>query len=97
MHRHFVENCTEVCPLKINIHGMLHYNRTLAVKKHDTQFVENTSWKVWKLAMTHRSMIDIAGVGIKNQIVNSIFKNSWGKRRDDLHFHKTFKQLWNER
>jgi len=90
-------NCTEVCPLKINIHGMLHYNRTLAVKKHDTEFSENTAWKIWKLAMTHRSMMDIAGAGIKTKIVNSVFKDSWGKRRDELVFHKSFKQLWKER
>jgi L-lactate dehydrogenase complex protein LldF len=87
-------NCTEVCPLKINIHGMLHYNRTLAVKRHDTQFVENASWKMWKLAMNHRGMVDLAGAGIKNQIVNSIFKDSWGKRRDGLVFQKSFKDLW---
>lgn len=90
-------NCTEVCPLKINLHGMLHYNRTLAVKKHDTDFSENTAWKMWKLAMTHRSMMDIAGAGIKTRVVNSVFKDSWGKRRDGLEFHKSFKQLWKER
>lgn len=90
-------NCTEVCPLKINLHVMLHYNRTLAVKKHDTEFSENTAWKMWKLAMTHRGMMDIAGAGIKTKVVNSVFKDSWGKRRDGLEFHKSFKQLWKER
>jgi L-lactate dehydrogenase complex protein LldF len=87
-------NCTEVCPLKINIHGMLHYNRTLAVKKHTTDFSENTAWKMWKLAMTHRTMMDVAGAGIKTRVVNSIFKDSWGKRRENLHFQSSFKQLW---
>jgi L-lactate dehydrogenase complex protein LldF len=90
-------NCTEVCPLKINIHGMLHYNRTLAVKLHDTEFTENTAWKMWKLAMTHRSMMDVAGAGIKTKVVNSIFKNSWGKRRDELSFHTSFKKMFAER
>jgi L-lactate dehydrogenase complex protein LldF len=89
-------NCTEVCPLKINIHGMLHYNRTLAVKLNDTDFSENTAWKMWKLAMTHRSMMDMAGANIKTKVVNSVFKDSWGKRRDGLEFHKSFKQLWKE-
>lgn len=90
-------NCTEVCPLKINIHGMLHYNRTLAVKKHDTEFSENTAWKMWKLAMTNRGMMDIAGAGMKTKIVNILFKNSWGKRRDGLEFHKSFKDMWKEK
>jgi L-lactate dehydrogenase complex protein LldF len=90
-------NCTEVCPLKINIHGMLHYNRTLAVKESETTFTENTAWKMWKLAMTHRGMVDLTGAGLKSKVVNSIFKDSWGKRRDGLSFHKSFKQLWKER
>jgi L-lactate dehydrogenase complex protein LldF len=90
-------NCTEVCPLKINLHGMLHYNRTLAVKSYDTDFSENTAWKMWKLAMTHRSMMDMAGASIKTKVVNSVFKDSWGKRRDGLEFHKSFKQQWKER
>lgn len=90
-------NCTEVCPLKINLHNMLHYNRTLKVKKYDTDFSENTAWKLWKLAMTHRSMVDMAGASMKTKVVNSLFKDSWGKRRDGLVFHKSFKQLWKER
>ena len=90
-------NCTEVCPLKINIHGMLHYNRTLAVKKHETDFSENTAWKMWKLAMTNRSMVDLAGAGMKTKIVSILFKNSWGKRRDSLSFHKSFRDMWKEK
>ena len=90
-------NCTEVCPLKINIHGMLHYNRTLAVKKHDTDFSENTAWKMWKLAMVNRSMVDLAGAGMKTKIVSILFKNSWGKRRDGLEFHKSFRDMWKEK
>lgn len=90
-------NCTEVCPLKINLHNMLHYNRTLAVKKHDTDFSENTAWKMWKLAMTHRGMMDVAGANLKTKVVNSLFKDSWGKRRDGLTFQKSFKQMWKER
>ena len=90
-------NCTEVCPLKINIHGMLHYNRTLAVKKHDTDFSENTAWKMWKLAMTNRSMVDLAGAGMKTKIVSILFKNSWGKRRDGLEFHKSFRDMWKDK
>jgi L-lactate dehydrogenase complex protein LldF len=90
-------NCTEVCPLKINIHGMLHYNRTLAVQQHDTDFTENTAWKMWRLAMTHRKMMDMAGSGIKTKVVNTIFKDSWGKRRDGLSFKKSFKEMWKDR
>ncbi len=87
-------NCTEVCPLKINIHGMLHYNRTLAVGNNNTDFVENTSWKVWRIAMKKRGMMDVVGSGVKTAMVNKIFQQSWGKRRDDLQFQKSFKEQW---
>ena len=76
---------------------MLHYNRTLAVKKHDTDFSENTAWKMWKLAMTNRSMVDLAGAGMKTKIVSILFKNSWGKRRDGLEFHKSFRDMWKDK
>jgi hypothetical protein len=41
-------------------------------------------------------MMDMAGANIKTKVVNSVFKDSWGKRRDGLEFHKSFKQLWKE-
>ena len=90
-------NCTEVCPVKINIHHMLHYNRTLAVKKHVTDITESTAWKMWKLAMTHRGIMDAAGASMKTKVVNSVFKDSWGKRREELVFQKSFKQRWKEK
>lgn len=91
-------NCTEVCPLKINIHGMLLENRHLAVKEKLNDFSENFSWKLWKRAMLSRTMMNSAGSGIKNQVVNSIFKDSWGLHRGKLSFaRKSFNQLWKER
>ena len=89
-------NCTEVCPVKINIHGMLHYNRTLAVSKHLNDATENFVWKIWKQAMLHRGLMDMGTTGIKSTIVNKVFKNTWGKRRDELEFKKSFKELWKE-
>jgi L-lactate dehydrogenase complex protein LldF len=90
-------NCTEACPVKINIHGMLHYNRTLAQDAGFTDNTEDLAWTLWRQAMLHRGIMDLAGAGIKNKIVNRIFKNTWGKRRDELIFQKSFKQMWKER
>ncbi len=90
-------NCTEACPVKINIHGMLHYNRTLAAKDDLNDNTEDFAWKMWKQAMLHRGLIDIAGAGLKTSIVNLLFKSSWGKRRDELTFQKSFKDLWKEK
>ncbi len=89
-------NCTEVCPVKINIHGMLHYNRTLAVAEGMNDASEGLLWKTWKQAMLHRPMIDFAGSTLKNIVLNTALKGSWGKHRDDLKFKKSFRDKWKE-
>lgn len=91
-------NCTEVCPLKINIHEMLLENRNLATKKGLNDRSESLSWRVWKMAMLNKSLVNVASAGMKNTVVNKLFKNSWGKHRGELHFaKKSFQQLWKER
>ncbi|MEZ5046919.1 MAG: LutB/LldF family L-lactate oxidation iron-sulfur protein [Chitinophagaceae bacterium] len=89
-------NCTEVCPLKINIHGMLHHNRTLAVDKGVAPLSEKTAWKMWKMAMNNRKLVDISHANLKTKVVHTLFKNSWNKRRDQLVFKKSFHQWWAE-
>jgi len=91
-------NCTEVCPLKINIHEMLLENRHIAAEEeHLNEFKENTAWKAWKLAMLNRKLMNMAGAGIKNKVVNSLFKNSWALHRSNLDFpQRTFNDLWKE-
>jgi len=91
-------NCTEVCPLKINIHEMLLENRAIATDENLNGFSEKTAWKAWKLAMLHPSLINIAGGSMKDKVVNKLFKDSWAKHRAGLHFaEKPFSKLWKER
>lgn len=91
-------NCTEVCPLKINIHEMLLENRHIAVDEGLNTFSENGGWKLWKLAMLSRTMMNSAGAGMKNKVVNKLFANSWGSGRGNVDFApKSFNQLWKER
>ncbi|MBA3827957.1 MAG: iron-sulfur cluster-binding protein [Taibaiella sp.] len=92
-------NCTEVCPLKINIHEMLLENRHIAAnEEHLNGFQENMGWKLWKVAMLRRGLMNSANGNMKDKVVNALFKNSWGKERTALHFpKKSFNQLWKER
>ncbi|MBS1690446.1 MAG: lactate utilization protein, partial [Bacteroidetes bacterium] len=92
-------NCTEVCPLKINIHEMLLENRHIAAEEeHLNDFKENTGWKAWKIAMLNRKLMNVANAGIKNKVVNTLFKNSWALERNNLNFPaKTFNDFWKER
>jgi len=91
-------NCTEVCPVKINIHGMLLENRNIAVEEKLNGFTENTTWRLWRNAMLSRNMLNIAGAGIKSNVVNKLFKDSWGKHRGPIHFaDRSFNKMWKDR
>lgn len=91
-------NCTEVCPLKINIHNMLLSNRQIAVRKKLNGASESMAWKIWQRGMLSPRLLQIAGSGIKNQVFHTAFKTSWAKHREELHFPKhTFRELFAKR
>ncbi len=91
-------NCTEVCPLKINIHGMLLENRAIMVDMRLNDNMENFSWALWKRAMLSRRLLNMAGAGIKDKVVNKVFKDSWCKDRSKLEFaERSFNKMWKER
>lgn len=91
-------NCTEVCPMKINIHNMLLTNRQKSVKAGYNGFQEDMTWKIWQKAMHYPKALQWASGGTKNKMFKWMFKNTWAKRRAPLQFpNKTFHQLWKER
>lgn len=90
-------NCTEVCPMKINLHELLLDNRHQAVQKGSSTLLERISWKAWKVASLNRGMMNMSNGTIKNKVVNTIFKG-WTKNRADLKFSsKTFNEMWQDR
>lgn len=91
-------NCTEACPVKINIHEMLLENRHIAIEDKLGNFQEGMAWKAWKLAMLNRRLINIANGSMKNKVVNNLFKDSWVSNRSELKFPvKSFNEMWKER
>lgn len=89
-------NCTEVCPVKINIHELLLENRRESVVAGESEFAEKFAWKMWKNASLSRMMMNQGNATIKNWVINKIFKG-WSKQRAPLEFpKKTFNQLWSE-
>ena len=91
-------NCTEVCPLKINIHEMLLENRAIATDEGLNGFQENTSWRLWETAMLNRRLLNIASTGIKSKVVNKVFKDTWAKHRGEIHFaERSFNKMWKSR
>ncbi len=89
--------CTESCPVNIQLHNMLLYNRKDSMEQNLNDTAENMSWKIWKKAMLSRKNMNRGGSGIKNLLFKLIFKNSWGKRRNIPKLpKKSFNQLWQQ-
>jgi L-lactate dehydrogenase complex protein LldF len=90
-------NCTEVCAVKINLHELLLENRHEAAEHGYAPLVEKMAWKMWKLAMLKRNLINIANGNMKTVLINAI-GGAWTKGRSKLEFpKKSFNQQWKER
>lgn len=90
-------NCTEVCPVRINLHELLLENRHEAVEFGLAPLSEKIAWKAWKTASLNRKMFNMGNGKLKNWLVNKVFKG-WSKNRGDLSFSpKTFNEMWQEK
>jgi len=90
-------NCTEVCPVRINLHELLLENRHEAVIEGSSTLAERVAWKAWKQASLHRSMMNMGNGKLKNWVVNGVFK-AWTAQHGNLDFsQKTFNEMWKER
>lgn len=91
-------SCTEVCPVKINLHELLLHNRNESVKRSTHTFMEKISMVVMKRFMLKRKRIDSSSAKFKNKILKRFFSNAWGNRRElPVVKPKSFRQLWDER
>ncbi|MEW6467722.1 MAG: LutB/LldF family L-lactate oxidation iron-sulfur protein [Bacteroidota bacterium] len=90
--------CTEVCPVKIDIHNLLLYNRRDAVRQKTNTKTENWTWYFWKTAMLKRSVMEKGGAKLKNFMLRQFFRKQWGARREmPVVAPKSFNQLWKEK
>ena len=86
-------SCTENCPMNIDLHKMLVYNRRDAVKS-GAGSAEKMLWKLWKKAMLNRRSMN-SPLFLKKLMVNLFFKKAWGPRRDFPDFAaESFNQRW---
>lgn len=89
-------NCTEVCPVRINLHELLLDNRYEAVVQGNSSLAERIAWKVWKTASLNRGLMNAGNGKMKNWVVNKVFQG-WTAHRSELDFSaKTFNELWKE-
>src|SRR5690242_10670565 len=62
-------NCTQVCPVRINLHELLLVNRHEAVEQHLTGGSEKMAWYFWKQASLSRKIMNTAGGRTKNWVI----------------------------
>ena len=90
--------CSEVCPVKIDIHKMLLLNRRDAAATHENPKTEELGWKMWKTGMQKRSRMDMLGGKLKNFFMKLLFRKSWGKYREMPEVApKSFARLYEEK
>ncbi|MEN9976196.1 MAG: hypothetical protein RIR36_356, partial [Bacteroidota bacterium] len=63
-------NCTEVCPMRINLHELLLDNRHEAVTQGTSTLAERVAWKAWMVASLNRPMMNMGNGKMKNWVVN---------------------------
>lgn len=89
--------CTEVCPVKINLHELLLANRQESVKLGHTAASERSMQKWAKKILKKRRMMDFGGGKMKNIALKMFLKKAWGPRRTLPAFApKSFNKLWEE-
>ena len=89
--------CTEVCPVKIDIHKMLLLNRRDAVKHQVVTKKEEWAWAIWKKGMLSRKMMDFFKGKTKNLLLRTLFKKTWGHLREmPVVADKSFSKEWAE-
>ena len=90
-------NCTQVCPVKINLHELLLENRHEAVVEGNSSLGERIAWKIWKSSGLNRKMMNMSNGRVKNWMTNKIF-TAWTAHRSTLDFSpKTFNEMWLEK
>jgi L-lactate dehydrogenase complex protein LldF len=90
--------CTEVCPVKIDIHKMLLLNRRDSVKQQIVTKKEEWGWAIWKKGMLNRKWMDFFGGKMKNFFMRTLFKRTWGHLREMPKVaDKSFSKEWTAR
>ena len=90
--------CTEVCPVKIDLHNLLLYNRRDSVAQKTTSKSENWTWYFWRTAMLKRKTMEKGGAKLKNFMLRQFFRKAWGERREmPTVAAKSFNQMWKEK
>jgi L-lactate dehydrogenase complex protein LldF len=90
--------CTDICPVGINLHEQLIYNRKDSISMGNHSTSEKMTMEGWHLVLKNRKWMDKGSAKWKNIFLKKIYADKWGKNRSFPQIsEKSFKQLWEER
>lgn len=89
--------CTDVCPVRIELHKLLLYNRRDSVDQDLSPMMERWTFAFWKKAMLNRTLLNLGGAKVKNFVLKNFFSKTWGERRElPKMAPKSFNEMWRE-
>jgi len=87
--------CTEVCPVNINLHELLLFNRRDSVKRGFSTGTDKLIQFVFKKAFMNRKLMDFGNVKLKNYALRKVVTKFWGPYRDLPQLKpKSFNKMW---
>lgn len=88
---------TEVCPTGIDLRKLLLLNRKEYVEQGLSSTSEKRFWKFFTYTALRRKLLDLFSGKLKNFILRTALKKSWGKRRELPYLaEKPFSKRWRE-
>ena len=89
--------CTDVCPVKIDLHKLLLYSRKDAVSAGMVSRYEKLIFFFWKKSMLSRVKMN-RKISIKKFFLDKLFKKNWGPERELPEFAPlSFNEAWRNR
>ena len=89
--------CSQVCPVKIDLHTHLLRNRHDSVNQGFEKTGEKLAWFSWKKLMLSRKNLN-RSYSIKSFTFKQFYKEGWGESREFPKIaEKSFNQIWREK
>jgi L-lactate dehydrogenase complex protein LldF len=90
-------NCTEVCPVHIDIHNILLFNRHQNATENP-KAIEKWSWKFWRISMKSRFLVDLVNGNLKTWALSKFGAKAWGEKKAIPKFSKqSFSEQWRQK
>ncbi|MDZ4758607.1 MAG: LUD domain-containing protein [Bacteroidota bacterium] len=88
--------CTEVCPVKIDIHSLIVNNRKDSQETGHAGANEKYLWLAWKRMMLKRKRMNQT-TSLKSFMFRTAFRKNWGEKREFPQLvERSFNQMWVE-